>query len=281
MCKECGAQFVRRYVGTNLQKQLFQDYIFGKQTLKQLADKHGKSIKTIQKYLDLYTQNQINGLVAQPIIIGLDCCFFGRGYGIIVARCPGFRKNLYWKEITTENKAVYAEARHYLENHGFKIQAVVIDAKYGIKEVFAGLVIQICQYHQQQIIQRYLTSKPKTQAGQELKKITDLLTSTDKDKFTFELKEWNKRWRGLLAERTYSPDRDHWWYTHRRLRAAFRSLSANLPYLFEYRQYPDLHIPNTNNSLEGHFSRIKQLLNNHHGLKQWRRYKLIQAVLNS
>jgi hypothetical protein len=198
----------------------------------------------------------------------MDCCFFGRGYGIIVARCPGLKKNLYWKEITTENKAVYTEARRYLEQNGFKIRAVIIDAKYGIKEVFSGLVIQICQYHQQQIVQRYLTTQPKIQAGQELKAIADSLTYLDRYSFTLVLEDWHKIWRVLLAERTYSPDRDHWWYTHRRLRAAYRSLLTNLPYLFEYRQHPDLQIPNTNNSLEGYFSRLKQLLNNHHGLKQ-------------
>ena len=98
----------------------------------------------------------------------MDCCFFGRGYGIIVARCPGLKQNLYWKEISTESKVVYEEARRYLEKNGFLVKAVVLDAKHGTKEVFAGLVVQICQYHQQQIVQRYLTDKPKTQAGQEL-----------------------------------------------------------------------------------------------------------------
>ena len=65
------------------------------------------------------------------MVIGMDCTFFGRGYGIIVARSPNSKQNLYWKEITTENKAVYQEARRYLEEAGFTIQAVVIDAKHG------------------------------------------------------------------------------------------------------------------------------------------------------
>jgi hypothetical protein len=211
----------------------------------------------------------------------MDCSFFGRGYGIIVARCPGLRQNLYWKEITTENKTVYEEARLYLAKTGFDIRAVVIDAKHGVKEVFTGLVVQICQYHQIQIVQRYLTANPKTQAGQELKLITDSLTGQDEQSFSKALEEWHMRWKGVLAERSYTPDRKHWWYTHRRLRAANRSLHTNLPYLFSYQKYPELNIPNTNNSLEGYFSKLKQLLNNHHGLKCWRRYRLIEAVLNN
>ena len=211
----------------------------------------------------------------------MDCSFFGRGDGVIVARCPNSKQNLYWKEITTENKAVYEEARRYLVQAGFDIKAVVIDAKHGIKEVFSGVVIQICQYHQQQIVQRYLTGRPKTQAGQELRLISNSLTQQTEKSFTEALKEWHDKWRLLLAERTSAPDGKHWWYTHRQLRAAYRSLHTNLPYLFSYQRHPELGIPNTNNSLEGYFSRLKALFNNHHGLKTWRRYRLIEAVLNN
>jgi hypothetical protein len=142
-------------------------------------------------------------------------------------------------------------------------------------------VIQICQYHQQQIVQRYLTNKPKTQAGQELRLLTYSLTRQTEKSFVAALQEWHDRWWSLLAERTIAPDGKHWWYTHRQLRAAYRSLNTNLPYLFNYQRYPELRIPNTNNSLEGYFSRLKALLNNHHGLKTWRRYRLIEEVLNN
>jgi hypothetical protein len=211
----------------------------------------------------------------------VDCCFFGRGYGIIVARCPGLKQNLYWKEITTESKAIYEEARQYLETNGFDIRAVVIDAKHGTKEAFRGLVVQICQYHQQQIIQRYLTDNPKTQAGIELKIVAASLTQQHEASFRDELGRWHTTWRSFLLERTYTEDGKHWWYTHRRLRAAYRSLLSNLPYLFNYKNHPELNIPNTNNSLEGYFSRLKQLLNNHHGLKHWRRYRLINMILSN
>jgi hypothetical protein len=211
----------------------------------------------------------------------MDCSFFGRGYGIIVARCPGLKQNLYWKEISTENKMVYEEARRYLVQAGFDIKAVVIDAKHGIKEVFTGIVIQICQYHQQQIIQRYLTNRPKTEAGRELKHISNAMTQLSEESFKEALKEWHEKWKSLLAERTLAPDGIHWWYTHRQLRAAYRSLHTNLPYLFSYQKHPELCIPNTNNSLEGYFSKLKALLNNHHGLKRWRRYRMIETVLNN
>jgi hypothetical protein len=126
---------------------------------------------------------------------------------------------------------------------------------------------------------RYLTTKPQSEAGQELKAITELLTGIDEELFTYLLSSWHERWKGFLKERSYATDGRQWWYTHRRLRAAYRSLHKSLPFLFSYQRHPGLNIPNTNNSLEGYFSRIKQLLNNHHGLKRWRRYRVIEAVL--
>ncbi len=198
-----------------------------------------------------------------------------------MVRCPALKQNLYWKQITTENKAAYEEARRYLEANGFNIQAVVLDAKHGIKEVFADLVVQICQYHQQQIVGRYLTARPTAEAGLELKLLADSLTKIDEHLFTELLNNWHEKWTGFLRERTYKMDGKHWWYTHKRIRSAYRSLITNLPYLFSCQRYPGLHIPNTNNSLEGYFSKLKRLLNNHNGLKSWRRYRLIKAILNA
>jgi hypothetical protein len=174
---------------------------------------------------------------------------------------------------------VYEEARRNLEEAGLNIQAVVLDAKHGIKEVFSDRVVQICQYHQQQIIGRYLTNRPKTEAGLELKILAGALTEIDEESFTELLSAWYKKWSVFLKERTYKPDGKHWWYTHRRIRAAHRSLVTNLPYLFSYQRYPELKIPNTNNSLEGLFSKMKRLLNNHNGLKRHRRYRLIETIL--
>jgi hypothetical protein len=229
LCKKCGTTSLREYKTGKWQRDLFHDYVFGKQTLRQLADKYNKTTKTIQKYLDHYHKAQCTIQHIDSVVILIDCTFFGRGYGIVVARCPGSKRNLYWKEITTENKSVYQEARDYLEEAGFHIQAVVIDAKRGSKEVFSDLRVQICQHHQQQIITRYLTSSPKTQAARELKVISDLLPKTSASIFSALLLDWHKRWSVFLKERSYAPDMRHWWYTHKRLRSAYRSLYTNLP----------------------------------------------------
>jgi len=107
-----------------------------------------------------------------------------------------------------------------------------------------------------------------------------LLTKIDESLFTEALKNWYEKWILFLKERTYNQDGKHWWYTHKRIRSAYRSLMNNLPYLFSWQKHPELNIPNTNNSLEGYFSKLKRLLNNHNGLTRWRRYKYSVAILN-
>jgi len=68
-------------------------------------------------------------------------------------------------------------------------------------------------------------------------------------------------------------------FVHRKLRSAVRSLKSNLPYLFAYQTYPELNIPNTTNSCDGSFAHWKQKVKIHRGLRQHRRNKMIDLLL--
>lgn len=103
-CQKCGATFILKSRSVKWNKKLFQDYIFGKQTLKQLSEKYGKSKRTIQRHLDQYQEEHPGPRDKYSVVIGVDCTFFGRENGIIVARCPSLKRNLYWKQIVTETR---------------------------------------------------------------------------------------------------------------------------------------------------------------------------------
>jgi len=181
----------------------------------------------------------------------------------------------------SETAVVYREARHTLEKQGFTFQAIVLDGRKGIKAVFSDIPVQMCHFHQLQIINRYLTRRPKLEAGRQLRLIALDLSQKGITEvfFTRLLHEWHERWSEFLKERTYHGDGKHWQYTHRRIRSAYRSLKVNLPYLFTFQTYPELNIPNTTNSLDGSFSHLKDLLRIHRGQKRHRRWKVIQEVL--
>lgn len=208
-----------------------------------------------------------------------DVVFWGRGYGVLVVRSFDLKRNLYWKEVASETADIYRQARQALESLGFTFKAMVLDGRRGIKEVFSDIPVQICQFHQIQAINRYLTTRPKLEAGKELRTIALALPKLTESIFAILLNEWHEKWKEFLKERTYSEDQKHWQYTHRRIRTAHRSLKTNFAYLFTYQYYPSFKIPNTTNSLDGSFSHLKDLIGLHRGLKRQRRWRLIQEVL--
>lgn len=211
----------------------------------------------------------------------IDCVFFGRTSGFLVVRDPHKRMNVYWMKITTETISEYQYARDTLEAQGFTLRAVVSDGKPGIKGVFQGIPIQMCHFHQKAIITRHLTRRPKLQAGKELRELIKHLCNAEEQWFTHALSEWHVKWQDFLKERTVDSETGHWHYTHKRLRSAYRSLKTNLPYLFTYKRYPELNIPNTTNSLDGMFSHLKELLRLHRGLKPDLKYKFVLEILQN
>jgi len=256
---------------------MWDSYVWGKQTLAQLAGSYGKSIPWTRKMLDTYIPI-VTLIKPQPLVLLADVTFFGRGYGILVFRSQKLKKNIYWKEIAQENPWIYREARIELENKGFTITGMVLDGKRGIREVFSDVPVQMCQFHQIAILKRYLTSRPQTDAGKELRAIGLALTVLTAEDFTILLNEWHERWKDFLKEKTFGVDKKHWNYTHKRIRSTYRSLKTNLPFLFTYQKYPKLEMPHTTNSIDGFFGKTKMLLQVHRGLSQEHRYKVIQEI---
>lgn len=60
---------------------------------------------------------------------------------------------------------------------------MVLESKRIAQALSAYYPAQMCQFHQQQIVKRYLTSNPLTPAGQELLKVNDELTHVDREWF--------------------------------------------------------------------------------------------------
>ncbi len=257
---------------------MFRNYVWGKQTALQLGAENHRSIDWIRRQLDKAEPKGFH-LFPQPVVAIVDVIFFGREYGVLVFRSYDLKQNLYWTEVKSETAAIYQEAKQILEELGFTFDAVVIDGRPGVRAVFKGIPIQICQFHQIKTVNKYLTRRPKLQAAIELRTIALALTEVNEEYFTILLNQWHEKWKEFLKERTVNPETDKWFYTHKRIRSAYRSLKTNLPYLFTYQKYPHLNIPNTTNSLDGSFSYLRTLLNIHRGLKQERRWKLIQEIL--
>jgi len=275
----CNKYFQNKRRQDNFKNNLFHQYVWKRQTYADLAEKHDRSEKSVQRKLDEVKVKSIVKLNPQPLVAVLDTTFFSRQSGLTVFREPNLKKNIWWKFVDYERVRTYEMGRKHLERNGFAIQAVVLDGKRGVREAFSDIPVQMCHFHQKQIVRRYLTNKPKLEASIELKKIVSTLANTDEQVFAKELNEWGEEWKDWLKEKTTNPETGKRFYTHKRARSAYRSLKTNLPYLFTYQKYPELNIPNTTNSLDGFFNALKGKLNVHRGLSPKRRNKVVVELL--
>ena len=253
---------------------MWREYSELKQTYAQLAEKYGCSPRTIKRKLDAYTPPR-GTAVPDKVVVVMDTTYWGRKYGVMLFKDALSGRDLLWYFVKNETNALYAQGIADLEGMGYEIPAVVVDGRKGLPGMFPDKKVQLCQFHQQKTVRKYLTKHPKTEAGVELKGIVDMLTRTDKESFVEMFDEWCAKWDDYLRERTTDPDTGKSHYTHKNLRSAYLSVKRNLPLLFTWYDNIDMGIPNTTNLIDGHFSQLKRMLRNHNGMKRERRDKLV------
>ena len=209
---------------------LWKEYVEEKQTLEQLADDYGRSHVWVRKQLDTIPVPQ-QDLIPHPTVFIADTTFWGRHYGTCVFRVWPLAKNIWWHEVASELMAHYRYGRQILEEKGWKLLAAVVDGRRGFLKVFEDMPVQICQFHQIKRVTTYLTSRPRTDAGRELRALTLTLTKTNESTFAVALTDWYKKWESVINEKTvesYSNGKTKWHYTHKGVYSAYHSLKRNL-----------------------------------------------------
>jgi hypothetical protein len=274
----CHRQFQNHSQKERIEKVVWKEYIYRRQTIHQLSERHNRGKDWIRERIrNASVKNR--HLIPQPVVVIADVTFFGRSSGICVIRAPHLKKNIYMQEVHSESTEIYRQGRIALEKQGYTLQAIVLDGRPGVRQIFSDIPVQMCHFHQKQIVTRYLTRNPKLQASRELKILTKDLCVTNEESFIASLDAWYSQWSSFLKERTADSITGKWHYTHKRLRSAYRSLRLNLPYLFIYQKYPEMNIPNTTNSLDGCFAYLKELLRVHRGSTRSLKNKIIKEVL--
>ena len=162
----------------------------------------------------------------------MDTTYWGHNFGVMLFKDAITKENLLKYYVRSETNALYKQGIKELEEQGFIIDGIVCDGRRGLISSFNGIPVQMCQFHQAAIVRRYITKNPKMPAAIELKEITALMKQTDKESFEGTLNEWSVKWKTFLNERTINQETGKSFYTHKRLRSAYRSLRTNLKWLF-------------------------------------------------
>ena len=277
-CYICKKQFSE---GSRLNSAIiWEEYTRGKQTYKQLAKKYNCSQRTIQRKVDLHVITEPEKRPRKVVVL-MDTTYWGRNFGVMLFKDAYTKENLLKYYVKTETNSLYIQGVKELQSKGFEVLAIVCDGRKGLLQSFDNIPVQMCQFHQVAIIRRYITKNPKIPASIELKEFDALLKMTDKESFESGLELWFNKWESFLNERTINLETGKSYFTHKRLRSAYRSLKTNSKWLFTWYDNYGLKIPNTTNAIDGHFSDLKNKLRNHNGLSKERKIKFIDEFFKA
>ena len=289
-CLGCNKWFQeeRRKSEKDLIKEIFKKYFWNRKTLEELSNEYTLSPKTIQKYINNY-QIEIKKKTHREIVLIIDVVFFNKRkfkseFGIMIFYDAITQEPLLWKEVKNERLSDYKEMYFKIIEQGFKVKAVVIDGKKGLKEFFEKekIIIQYCQFHQIKTILSYITKNPRLIPSIHLKLLISFLTEIAEKEFKESFKFFLKTFKDEINRKELNLETNKYYFIHKRLRSAIKSLINNLPYLFTYQKCPELNIPNTTNLLDGgEFSYLKRLLRNHNGISKELKLKMIDEYFEN
>lgn len=135
----------------------------------------------------------------------------------------------------------------------------------------------MCHVHMERLVIKGTTRNPQIEAGQVLLAIVRTLKDTDSNTFRNRLRQYSERYRDFLNEKTVHPISGEWSWTHEGLKQALGSLISLERFLFTHER--NKNISRTTNSLEGHFSHIKDILEVHRGLSKKQKEKVLNSIL--
>ncbi len=218
--------------------------------------------------------------VTKLINLQIDATFFGREYGFLVFHDS--QKVIYFKEIKTESVKHFREGINVLKAANYRILSITIDGRRGyinnIKKLLENIPIQMCLFHQKAIIRRYITDRPRSQCGKDLKELMHLLCKPNlQQEFIDQFYQLRDQYHYFLNQRNELG----YYYKHSSLRAAFRSIDSNMLYLFTYTDHKNSNIPPTINHLEGMFGHLKERVKIHRGLDKNRKKKAVRFLLRN
>lgn len=217
--------------------------------------------------------------VVKPINLLVDATFFGKEYGFLVFH--DCQKVIYFKEIKVESIKDFREGIESIKAANYVILSVTIDGRRGyinsIKKLLGNIPIQMCLFHQKAIVRRYVTDRPRSKCGKDLKELMHLLCKPEhQQEFIEQFYILKDNYRYLLQQKN---ELGH--YKHAALRSAFRSIDSNMLNLFTYTDLKNSNIPPTNNHLEGMFGHIKERIKIHRGLDKNRKKKAVKFLLGN
>lgn len=217
--------------------------------------------------------------------VQLDGTYLHAGWCLLLAIDGHTGVVIAWQWCDTEKTAAWSALLERIPPP----RVVVTDGGSGLasalKTCWPGARVQRCLVHVQRNVRRYLTTRPRTDAGKALRAISLALTKirTLEQALAWQtsLHTWHQLYGEVINTKIYLKDTGTrptwasknatWWWTHQRLRKAYRLLEhlTRQGVLFTYLdpELADLNTSSTTNRIEGGANHpFKDLLRRHRGM---------------
>lgn len=253
-------------------------------SIKEIPKSYSTILRTFYLYLDkLVLPPKPTGILKEKIYLKIDGTYFG-SWGCLLVYKNHTGKFVYWNFVLRENYYNYLNDLITISNW-YDICGITSDWHGSLVGVVKTLIPSIphqrCLVHLQRHIESLLTKNPKTEAGRELliiiKQINHLENKQQCNKWLYRIYSWEYKYSYLIKERTYGfnniTNKNTWWYTHKNLRASYRSLITSKEHLFLHFDYSKL--SKDTNGLEVEFKHLKNKIEKHPRLTRRRKVSLM------
>lgn len=287
-CQHCGVSSVRKRQDLTRRHQLndFLAWLLGKDSQSEFgAGETGRSFRhrvqwcwRVQPEItvtgEIYDEIQIDGIY----LSSKWCCLIAITGGKVIAwQWCDREKAVAWKALLEK----IPPPRVVVTDGGSGLLSAVAQA-------WPQTRIQRCLVHVQRNVRIQLTTNPRTDAGKSLwalaRSLTRVASADEAVKWLQNLNQWHQVHGHLTRQRTYLQQvkgnqvapawvraGQRWWYTHDRLRRAYRLLAklSQRDHLFTYLNpdVADMNIASTTNQIEGGINAgLRDLLRRHRGM---------------
>jgi len=288
-CKNCGVLFTANNNGVVEANRFvwFKEWVIGRQTIKRISKTSGYSEKTIRRYFEKYL-NKTPTLSVRPseqVNLLIDGTYFNKELCLVLYRDNTIK---YTQLYRITNGEWYEEIKEDLENLlkiGVQIESITCDGHRSIlkaaKKVCKGIPVQRCIIHIQRMCKIWLTTRPQSLAGTDLRRIVGRLhrieNREDWGYWVVELIKWHKQHELYINEKSFKEDTGRFWYKHKTVRRCFSVIKRALPNMFHY--LDNSKIPKSTNGLESFFGHLKSHITIHRGLSQKHRRSYLKWYL--
>ena len=278
LCKDCGALNTRTNQGVSRSNRFiwFRKWITGKQTFSQLETESGYSERSLKRYFYSYLDNYPTWKItpSEKLNLLIDGTYFANKVCLVLYRDNNIKATQLYRLTDGEWFEEICEDLQNLISLGLTIESVTCDGLSNIleaiKKTCPETIIQRCVVHIQRECLIWLTKRPKSQAGIELRRIVKCLhlvgNRDDWGYWVVDLIKWHEQYKDFVNEKSYYELTGRYWYTHKSVRKAFVHIKRALPDMFHYLDNAD--IPKSTNALESFFGHLKQNISIHRGLSK-------------